>query len=149
MKKKLLVVLVMLLCFAFLMAEAKPYTYTISKGVAECLVADRTLDEVWAGATKTLLLIHYNIVQADKASGIITARRDPLTFSQMGDLAFQNLDFRNSEQVDAPTLKVMIKTRNIGVSVMCNVQHASKIPLKRFCKGLEEALYGKVTNKQL
>ena len=135
MKKKLLVGLIgLVVCFGLMLAqEAKPYSYTFTKGIGDCLFTGKTLDEVWGAAVKALLVMKYSVTVASKDAGTITAIRKASALENLM-LGMYNKDFQNR------AIDLVFEKREIGIGVIANTR-ANNTVIKKLYNHMGDFLY--------
>jgi hypothetical protein len=105
----------------------------------EFLFVEKTLDEVWNAALKTLLMNKYSTTEVDKAAYVITAKKRP-------GLGTQILSEGPAESFTVSLLFTQVE-KGIEVTISCAVESdplaANKKQIKKLISSMAEQLYGK------
>lgn len=146
MKKYLLTGAMLVMCGALLSQEVqKPYAYAFNGGIGDCTFTGVTLDQVWAAASKVLLLEKFKITSAEKQSGLITAQmRDTMSWRSfaMYDLSLYFEQRGESVVVTASISEAEGHERGWYVGAKKSLQKVSHKEEKKFFDKVAEILYG-------
>jgi len=128
-----LMVCVFLAGFIWSQVEQKPYTYKFDKDVGDCLFTGVSKDAVWSAALKTLMLMKFQILSAEKESGTISAMKTLSGFQSTMGVGSKSM----------PELDLVFEERDDGIAILSTVIAGINWPSKNR-RDLEKKFYEKV-----
>ena len=150
MKKVYLVLLSIVLLVSFAQAQFKlEITEQITaKTGGELEVIGKTFDEVWKGASRTLLLLKFQIKEQEKDSGWMVAYKKVGALTKIGNTGGDKIEVE-----DMPSWNLTIEENEEGKIVIFCIYNGGQgtiavrgtRPFKKLCEKLETVLKDKKT----